>query len=87
MFNDCFNLKIGWMVSMYIAVVPLGFDMAYPAELQNLCAAEREREREREAASSMTLCPSSCRMSNSDLAPFPHNSILFKRAATPPNVE
>ena len=28
-----------------------------------------------------------CRMSNSDLAPFPHNSILFKRAATPPNVE
>ena len=38
MFNDCFNLKIGWMVSMYISVVPLGFDMAYPAELQNLCA-------------------------------------------------
>ena len=38
MFNDCFNLKIGWMVSMYIPVVPLGFDMAYPAELQNLCA-------------------------------------------------
>ena len=38
MFYDCFNLKIGWMVSMYIAVVPLGFDMAYPAELQNLCA-------------------------------------------------
>ena len=29
MFNDCFNLKIGWMVSMYIAVVPLGFDMQY----------------------------------------------------------
>ena len=38
MFNDCFNLKIGWMVSMYIPVVPLGFDMAYPAELQGLCA-------------------------------------------------
>ena len=37
MFNDCLNLKIGWMVSMYIAVVPLGFDMANPAELQNLC--------------------------------------------------
>ena len=33
MFNDCFNLKIGWMVSMYIPVVPLGFDFAYPAEL------------------------------------------------------
>ena len=38
MFNDCLNLKIGWMVSMYIPVVPFGFDMAYPAELQNLCA-------------------------------------------------
>ena len=37
MFNDCFNLKIGWMVSMYIPMVPLGFDMAYPAELQGLC--------------------------------------------------
>ena len=38
MFNDCFNLKIGWMVSIYIPMVPLGFDMAYPAELQGLCA-------------------------------------------------
>ena len=37
MFNDCFNLKIGWTVSMYIPVVPLGFDMAYPAERQDLC--------------------------------------------------
>ena len=33
MFNDCFNLKIGWLVSMYIPVVPLGLDFAYPAEL------------------------------------------------------
>ena len=39
MFNDCFNLKIGWMMSMYtpLDVHTLGFDMAYPAELQGLC--------------------------------------------------
>ena len=43
MFNDCFNLKIGWMVSMYIAVVPLGFDMAYPAKLQNLCVMAEQK--------------------------------------------
>ena len=45
MFNDCFNLKIGWMVSMYIPVVPLGFDMAYPAELQNLCDRTADADR------------------------------------------
>ena len=37
MFDDWFHLIVGWIVSMYIPVVPLGLDIAYPAELQNLC--------------------------------------------------
>ena len=44
MFNDCVNLKIGWMVSMYIPMVPLGFDMAYPDELQGLCESAGTRK-------------------------------------------
>ena len=37
MFDDWFHLIEGWIMSMYIPVVPLGLDIAYPAELQNLC--------------------------------------------------
>ena len=41
MFDDWFHLIVGWIVSMYIPVVPLGLDIAYPAELQNLCESAR----------------------------------------------
>ena len=36
--KDWFNLKEGWIVRKCIPVVPLGLDLTYPAELQNLCA-------------------------------------------------
>ena len=45
--KDWFNLKEGWIVSKCIPVVPLGLDLTYPAELQNLCEGAEEEEQSR----------------------------------------
>ena len=36
MINDWINLKVGWIVSMCMPVVPWRFDIDYPAELQKI---------------------------------------------------
>ena len=42
MFNDWFNLKVGWILSMRMPVVPRRFDIDYPAVLQKIRGAAKE---------------------------------------------
>ena len=36
MLNYLFNLKVGWILSRHMPVVPRRFDIDYPAELQKI---------------------------------------------------